>query len=177
MPPQTAAYDHASGEIVVSYRAGREGVFDIEVGEWRGRVTVLANVHGWIEFEQSQDSAAGTSSGPVTSRHRLHVCRRGGHVWAQGPTGDAGLVEQPRFPDAGADPGVEGGLVAPMPGAILSVEVGQGDAVVEGQLLMILEAMKMEHRVIAPHAGVIAEIRAHAGDQVNGGDVLVVLES
>jgi biotin carboxyl carrier protein len=40
---------------------------------------------------------------------------------------------------------------------------------------MIVEAMKMEHRVTAPHAGVVGEVRASAGDQVAGGDVLVVL--
>jgi len=55
------------------------------------------------------------------------------------------------------------------------VEVAAGDAVAEGQLLMIVEAMKMEHRITAPHAGVVGEVRAHAGDQVGAGDLLVVL--
>jgi biotin carboxyl carrier protein len=45
----------------------------------------------------------------------------------------------------------------------------------EGQLLMIVEAMKMEHRVTAPHAGEVREVRAGPGDQVAGGDLLVVL--
>ena len=68
-----------------------------------------------------------------------------------------------------------GGLVAPMPGKVIAVEVTAGDAVAEGQLLMIVEAMKMEHRITAPHAGVVGEVRAHAGDQVGAGDLLVVL--
>jgi biotin carboxyl carrier protein len=41
---------------------------------------------------------------------------------------------------------------------------------------MIVEAMKMEHRVLAPHSGTVGEVRAHLGDQVNGGDLLVVIE-
>jgi biotin carboxyl carrier protein len=62
-----------------------------------------------------------------------------------------------------------------MPGKILAVEVAAGDMVSEGQLLMIVEAMKMEHRITAPHPGVVTELRARAGDQVAGGDLLVVL--
>jgi biotin carboxyl carrier protein len=62
-----------------------------------------------------------------------------------------------------------------MPGKVLSVEVAAGDQVTEGQLLMIVEAMKMEHRITAPRAGLVGEVRAHTGDQVSGGDLLVVL--
>jgi propionyl-CoA carboxylase alpha chain len=173
MPPEKATYQHGSDEIVVTYRSQRDGTFDVTVAEWSGRVAVLNVGDCWIELEQAGDD--------VTTRHRLQVFRDGHRLWAQGPNGDVLLVMQPRFPDAstegGIEGGIEGGLVAPMPGAILSVEVAPGDTVSEGQLLMILEAMKMEHRVIAPHAGVIAEVRAHAGDQVSGGDVLVVLDS
>ena len=45
----------------------------------------------------------------------------------------------------------------------------------EGQLLMVVEAMKMEHRITAPRPGVVAEVRARAGDQVSGGDLLAVI--
>ena len=71
---------------------------------------------------------------------------------------------------------VTGGLAAPMPGTVLAVHVAAGDAVAGGQLLMIVEAMKMEHRITAPHAGVVREVRAQPGDQVAAGDLLAVID-
>ncbi|RUY26764.1 3-methylcrotonyl-CoA carboxylase, partial [Mesorhizobium sp. M7A.F.Ca.CA.001.13.2.1] len=65
-----------------------------------------------------------------------------------------------------------GSLRAPMPGLVKLVRVGKGDAVIKGQPLLILEAMKMEHTIAAPHDGVIAEI-ATEGAQVTDGTVLV----
>ncbi|MBZ9669441.1 acetyl/propionyl/methylcrotonyl-CoA carboxylase subunit alpha [Mesorhizobium sp. ES1-3] len=74
-----------------------------------------------------------------------------------------------RSDDAAA---ASGSLRAPMPGLVKLVRVAKGDAVIKGQILLILEAMKMEHTIAAPHDGVIAEI-AGEGSQVNDGTVLV----
>jgi propionyl-CoA carboxylase alpha chain len=63
-----------------------------------------------------------------------------------------------------------------MPGTVVAVHVAPGDTVGVGQLLMIVEAMKMEHRVTAPHPGTVADVRAHPGDQVSGGDLLAVID-
>ncbi|MBM9531175.1 acetyl-CoA carboxylase biotin carboxyl carrier protein subunit [Desulfoprunum benzoelyticum] len=65
-------------------------------------------------------------------------------------------------------------MPAPMPGTILEVKVQAGDQIAKGQLLMILEAMKMENEILAPHDGTIAEVRAVKGASVNAGDPLVV---
>src|SRR4029079_6025009 len=65
-----------------------------------------------------------------------------------------------------------GSLRAPMPGLVKLVRAAKGDAVIKGQPLLILEAMKMEHTIAAPHDGVIAEI-ATEGAQVTDGTVLV----
>jgi 3-methylcrotonyl-CoA carboxylase alpha subunit len=65
-----------------------------------------------------------------------------------------------------------GSLRAPMPGLVKVVRAAKGDAVVKGQPLLILEAMKMEHTIAAPHDGTIAEI-ASEGAQVTDGTVLV----
>ena len=65
-----------------------------------------------------------------------------------------------------------GSLRAPMPGLVKLVRAATGDAVIKGQPLLILEAMKMEHTIAAPHDGVIAEIAAE-GAQVSDGTVLV----
>ena len=67
----------------------------------------------------------------------------------------------------------EQGMTAPMPGKILEVKVETGQAVGAGELLMVMEAMKMEHRIVAPSAGTIARIGFSVGDQVQQGDILV----
>jgi 3-methylcrotonyl-CoA carboxylase alpha subunit len=71
-----------------------------------------------------------------------------------------------------ADAGSSGSMRAPMPGLVKVVRAMKGDAVIKGQPLLILEAMKMEHTIAAPHDGVIAEIAAE-GSQVTDGTVLV----
>lgn len=64
---------------------------------------------------------------------------------------------------------------APMPGNILKVEVAQGAAVKAGQLLVILEAMKMENEIVAPKAGTVAQVVVKVGEKVDTGATLVVL--
>lgn len=64
---------------------------------------------------------------------------------------------------------------APMPGTILSVQVTQGQTVAQGDVLAILEAMKMENEIIAPTDGVINEIMVNANDSVQSDQVLFVL--
>ena len=64
---------------------------------------------------------------------------------------------------------------APMPGTILDVKVSQGQAVKKGDILCILEAMKMENEILAPQDGTVAQVSVAKGASVNSGDVLVVL--
>ncbi|CAM5784704.1 acetyl/propionyl/methylcrotonyl-CoA carboxylase subunit alpha [Castellaniella caeni] len=70
-----------------------------------------------------------------------------------------------------------GGLTAPMPGKILSVAVAPGDTVKQGQPLVVMEAMKMEHTIEAPHDGVVQEVFYAVGDQVQEGVTLIGLEA
>ncbi len=70
---------------------------------------------------------------------------------------------------AQAEDVIAGRLAAPMPGRIVQVLVGPGDAVEAGQPLLVLEAMKMEHTIKAPSAGVIAAVHYQVGDQVEEG--------
>ncbi len=69
----------------------------------------------------------------------------------------------------------EGGLSAPMPGTVLDVMVTVGQRVREGQPLMTMEAMKMEHRIVAPKAGEVISIYFNQGDRVDMGSILVEL--
>jgi 3-methylcrotonyl-CoA carboxylase alpha subunit len=64
-----------------------------------------------------------------------------------------------------------------MPGKVIKVLVQAGDVVNEGQVLVLLEAMKMEHSLRAPHSGTVAAVRAGEGEQVEAGQVLVVVET
>jgi acetyl-CoA/propionyl-CoA carboxylase biotin carboxyl carrier protein len=68
-------------------------------------------------------------------------------------------------------------LTAPMPGTVLATHVGVGVAVVAGDQIVTLEAMKMEHAVPAPHAGRVVELAVAAGDQVVRGQPLAVIEA
>ncbi|MCC3144344.1 biotin/lipoyl-binding protein [Halanaerobium sp. Z-7514] len=69
-----------------------------------------------------------------------------------------------------------GDIIAPMPGSILEVDVTKGDSVEKGDLLMVLEAMKMENEITSPKAGTVKEVHVRAGDSVDAEDLLLVLE-
>jgi acetyl-CoA/propionyl-CoA carboxylase biotin carboxyl carrier protein len=71
--------------------------------------------------------------------------------------------------------GVNDAIVSPMQGTVLSVEVADGDTVETGQVLCIIEAMKMENEVRAPHGGIVAELSVASGEPVGAGQVICVL--
>lgn len=76
-----------------------------------------------------------------------------------------------------ATPGTSGSIKvnAPMPGKILGVKANVGDVVKRGQVILILEAMKMENEIVAPNDGTIASIDTAVGSNVESGEVLVTL--
>ncbi len=79
---------------------------------------------------------------------------------------------------AAAAPAVTGAgekIAAPMPGTILKVNVAQGDKVKAGQVLIVLEAMKMENEILAPRDGVVSQVVTSKGSSVDTGAALVVL--
>ena len=95
-------------------------------------------------------------------------------VVVAGAAGAASWCRVPRFVEPEAA-GAGSGPVAPLPGTVVSVHVSVGDAVVDGQPLVVVEAMKMEHTVRSSSSGTVTEIRAGAGDRVDVGDLLVVI--
>lgn len=74
-----------------------------------------------------------------------------------------------------AAPAGGGAVVSPMPGTILDVKVSVGQAVKEGDLLFILEAMKMENEIFAESSGTVSSIAVQKGASVNPGDTLCVI--
>ncbi|MGI6690717.1 MAG: biotin/lipoyl-containing protein [Christensenellales bacterium] len=67
-------------------------------------------------------------------------------------------------------------IKCPMPGTILDIPVAQGASVKKGDILMILEAMKMENEILSPADGVVAQIAVQRGASVNSGDLLAVIK-
>jgi len=80
-------------------------------------------------------------------------------------------------PKAAAPAGAKGSVkvTSPMPGKILGVKANPGDAVKKGQVLLILEAMKMENEIVAPQDGTVASIDVAVGASVEAGDLLATL--
>lgn len=91
-------------------------------------------------------------------------------VAAPAPAPEAAPVAAPAPVAAG-----EGLISAPMPGKILKVFVSVGTAVSKGQVVMILEAMKMENEIFAPVDGSVSQVSTKEGDSVNTGDTLLVI--
>lgn len=89
----------------------------------------------------------------------------------------APVVSAPAAPAPAAKPAAAstGAVIAPMPGTILKVLKASGDAVKAGDVVLILEAMKMENEIFATASGTVSQIRVSAGDSVNTGDALIVI--
>jgi len=80
-------------------------------------------------------------------------------------------------PKAAAPAGAQGGVKinAPMPGKILGIKANAGQVVKKGDVLLVLEAMKMENEIVAPQDGTVASINTSVGEQVEAGAVLATL--
>ena len=79
-------------------------------------------------------------------------------------------------PAAAAAPAGGEQVTSPMPGTILSINVAAGDTVKRGQVLMVLEAMKMENEIMCPCDGTVASINTSKGSAVESGTLLCVIQ-
>lgn len=114
----------------------------------------------WLEIDGRKHKAIATKIGDVWWVHVL------GHT-LQFEVVEAGA--------SSADD--EGGLTAPMPGKILEVHVSEGQSVTSGDILMVMEAMKMEHKIVASSDGKVESIHYKEGDQVpQGAELLTISE-
>ena len=146
--------------VAVSYRQQRDGSFLLKSG-------VRVVVHAWHEDVIDVEIGA--------RRRRIRMTAAEDRIHVQSSRGTIECVVQPRFPQLDAA-GRAGGLVAPMPGVASDVRVAVGDHVARGQVLVVLEAMKMEHHIVAPVDGTITGVRVATGVQVATGEALLVLE-
>lgn len=166
MPPERISFETGDETIDVSYQSQRDGSFMIGDSDDAMHHKVFVRARQGREITLEIDGALVTWT--VTGHEDSWL--------THGPAGKVDLKELPRFPRVDIA-GVKGGLIAPMPANVRSIEVAVGDTVDDGQLLMILEAMKMEHRITAPAGGTVSELRVELGEQVDNGKLLIVIES
>ena len=119
------------------------------------RITVNGNVYD-VEVEEFGEKA---STGAPVKAAPAAPKKEAKNAAAPQATGTEGAVK----------------VNAPMPGKILSVKAKVGQAVNKGDVLMILEAMKMENEIVAPSAGTVASININEGASVEAGTLLATL--
>lgn len=181
-------------ETTVAYRPNRDGSFTVRVapsGSGLGDEIAAAGEDAASSAPAESGAAGGSESagegGAVVhgwSRERIdvewngiragyRVTRAGGELHLTGSRGTVTARVVPRFAVPGRSAAVGGGLAAPMPGKVLEVSVEPGQRVEAGRVLVVLEAMKMEHRVTAPADGTVTAVLVAVGDQVATGAELL----
>ena len=154
-------WDSPSGVIRIGYRFDRDGLI-VEIDG----SPISAELHSATP-DRIDLTAAGI-------RRRYHVYRVGRRTWVSSPLGQSELVRVSRFP-APETPDAPGSLLSPMPGKVVEVLTAEGAAVVRGETLVIIEAMKMEHAVKSPSDGVVSSVPVSVGQQVEADQVLAVV--
>jgi propionyl-CoA carboxylase alpha chain len=181
--PQTVAYDSPTGTLEVAYRLDRTGA----LAAWTVRTVDREDVglpgagpdgvstaddHPPVAVVSAAADRVVLDVSGVRLTYAVHEVA--GVSYVDSPEGSVALTEVPRFPLPVPET-PEGSLVAPLPGAVGRVLVVPGQRVDAGDLLLTVEAMKLEHPVHAPSAGVVSDLRVSAGSQVDTGTVLAVL--
>jgi 3-methylcrotonyl-CoA carboxylase alpha subunit len=160
--PQSVEYEASEGAIRVDYRHLGGDRFTV----WAGDEPRAVRVISWDPPQLILEEGA--------RRWRARISLDGDRTFVHTSDFSIGLLRKPRFPDkTQAIPA--GGCVAPMPGKVIELRVAEGDTVQAGQVLMIMEAMKMEHSVTAPQDGTVGQILVTAGDQVDADALLVIV--
>lgn len=155
--PQRKTFAGPYGEIEVAYRFTRDGL--------------RAEGYDDVRLIQSQPGLTLEIRGV---RRTFQVTAAGDTIFVDSALGSVTLRALPRF----ADPEsmvAPGSLLAPMPGTVIRVLAEPGATVAAGAPLVVLEAMKMEHRVAAPVSGVLTELNVREGQQVTSGAILAVI--
>jgi biotin carboxyl carrier protein len=164
-------YTYRQGDETVSVELQREGdAYRIRIGERELRLEARETLPGTYLVRQGQETL------------RVHVARGDGVIYVA-LRGRVYELHRPGAEDgggAGEEAGVEmegGVLKTPMPGRIVSVEVEEGQSVTAGQVLLVLESMKMQNSIVSPVAGRVTRIHRRPGELAAYGDPLVEIET
>lgn len=118
----------------------------------------IVTVNG-VSYEVSvEEVGEGQAAAPARSSES-HSCKGAAPAKKAKASGAAGSVK----------------VSAPMPGKIIAVKKDAGAAVKKGEVILVLEAMKMENEIVAPQDGTVASVNVGAGDAVEAGDVLATM--
>ncbi|MBQ0988398.1 acety-l/propionyl-CoA carboxylase subunit alpha [Streptomyces sp. F63] len=161
-----------SGHQTTAYRAEPDGT-EYEVRHRLTRDGLDAPGHPDVRLIAAGPERVTLETAGV--RRTFEVAVYGSRTHVDSPLGAHAFTAVPRFPDptARAEPG---SLLAPMPGTVVRVaDIAVGDRVEQGQSLLWLEAMKMEHRITAPAPGTLTVLHATPGRQVEVGALLAVV--
>jgi len=160
--PQRVAFECDGGRLEVGYRLGRELRLEVEGGAIEGAVESVGPDRCYLVTDGVR---------------RRYLVERDDHVYhVDSPLGYTRLQQITRFP-ATAQREAPGSLHAAMPGIVVRILVQTGQHVDEGQELMVVEAMKMEHRILAPRAGTVTDITVSQGESIAAGTQLAVVEA
>ena len=159
---QQVAFTKDEQRVDVGYRFTRSGV-EVEVDG----VPLVG-----VELGRTDPDAVDLTVAGIRRSYAVHRVGRTSYV--DGGGSSSTLEEVERFP-APERPVTPGSTVAPLPGSVVRVLVAAGDEVTAGQVLVVLEAMKMEHGIHSSHDGTVDEVRVGEGDQVEAGQVLAVV--
>jgi 3-methylcrotonyl-CoA carboxylase alpha subunit len=160
--PQWVDFTLEKDALQVTY-TDRGDHYDMAVGDWSGRVEVVDWRPPELVIQLGDDRL-----------QRFRVVRDGLRTFVHDLRCNLMLVEQPRFPERGADKQA-GGYGAPMPGKVIAIEVGEGDEVEAGDVLVVMEAMKMEQSIIAERPGHVESVLVEVGEQVDADQILIVI--
>lgn len=163
--------------------SNRDGSFDLHILE-AGNIVGSFHVSGSLNEDSSMEIVVnGTHRISLTAILRDADGLVSVSLWPKEPNRQDGFFWEVAFenplsplPQSAHATSGEGTVKTPMPGKITRIEHQIGDAVEAGDLIMVLEAMKMEHTVKAPRSGTLAEVRYCVGDVVADGSVLFVID-
>ncbi|SDH65524.1 geranyl-CoA carboxylase alpha subunit [Pseudomonas benzenivorans] len=142
-------------------QSGQQPRLDARIGDEQVQLRLLASDGRWASLEVDG------------IRRRLAYHLAGDRLWLYGSDGNLEFTDITHAPVSGAEGSGTGTVKAPMDGAIVEVLVTEGDRVGKGQLLLVLEAMKMEHPLKATIDGIIRRVQVSKGDQVKNRQLLV----
>jgi geranyl-CoA carboxylase alpha subunit len=145
--------------------AGSQPTLLAKVGDTQVSLTLLASDGRWLTLELDG------------IRRRIAYQQQGEQLWLYGHYGNLELLDVTHEPAGGQNAASSGAVKAPMDGAIVDVLVSEGERVSKGQLLVVLEAMKMEHPMKAGVDGTVRRIGISKGDQVKNRQLLVEIEA